>query len=277
MLRFGVVSVCVLVEERKRMKAAAFVCGLVVLLCSCVSAEEKPVMVDMKTHLLSKHIFRGQTRNDDITSKTEVVLNKNMFHLGFTGFADLNDENNRKGELTEVNIDLGFKMPLIDDSKNEKERYLDLVGGLKHFAYPSYERKGTTEAYVGLMGKTVWGLEPSATLSYDLDEVNGAYFSLDLQRPFHFYNVDFFGTKFNVEVCPKIGLGYGSAEYNEYYFGVDEACFSDWHAGLSVMVRKGRFEFGPSVTYTALVDDVLQKAIGDDEHVVYQFTFGVKF
>ena len=240
-------------------------------------AAEENLMVNMKTAVLSKHIFRGQERNKDIVSQSDVSIMRGGFHLDFRGLVDVENDNKNAGEMTEVNIDLGYESLLYKNARNKFMSEMSAVVGATHFAYPGVDKDGTTEVYVGVKGKTIWDLEPSLTWHYDVDEANGSYIALDVKKTICLGKVEIFGKDFIVNTTGFAGLGWASEDYNKYYWNVDESCFSNYYVAAEIKFITERFEFGPEIRYEALIDNDLRDVAKDDDHIIFGFSFGIKF
>jgi hypothetical protein len=252
---------------------------LLVVAAYCVPVlAQEDVVVEMKTAVLSDYVFRGQLRNDDPIAASEVSISKGIFDLDIRGNMDLTDITDNQQQFTEFQIDLGFEKQVYDNPGNKLLSAASIFGGLVYYSFPESDREATTELYAGVDVTTAGGVHLKPTLFYDVDEVDGAYLDLAAYRPIDLpLKFKALGQEFKTVLTPELGLGWGSSEYNEAYWGVQDSAFSDWHAALSLMIQSDKLEFGPSIRYTDLLEADIQDGQDDSANVIYGLSLGYKF
>ena len=261
------------------MRFLSVVIVAIVMACSCIAAEDVAVKID--TEVLSKYVFRGQLASEEPVLQSTLSVQKGIFELKVFGNMDLDENgsqahNDNTGEPTEYNIDFGFDKRVW--SGNGIVKGVNVLGGLVYFSYPNTDREATVETYIGTDTEFVKGIHVKTQANIDLNECAGGwYWQEEVYKDFRIADFGLFGKPCKLVAKPNLGMGGGSAEYNRYYWGLDEFITTDWYAGLAVVVESERFEFGPSVKYTDLVNDDLRDQTRDPEHVVFGFGAAVKF
>jgi hypothetical protein len=119
----------------------------------------------------------------------------------------------------------------------------------------------------------------------DVDEANGgSYLSLSVGHSIGlgFLEVPSFST-----VDFSAAVGWGSSEYNRYYFPDmprnPGAALTDWSIGVAVPIDLGAegdsgWTVTPMVTFTSLIDtDIKHAHDGDDWNIVFGVGLGLSF
>ena len=71
---------------------------------------------------------------------------------------------------------------------------------------------------------------------------------------------------------------YGNEKNNSFYYGVNEAGFTDASAAVSLPITvSDKFSVTPAVTLTTLLDNRIRNASEHDTNVVCGFTFSYAF
>ena len=255
------------------------------VLCGSLYAAEGEALVNVKSEILSKNVFRGQLRNEDPVAATSIGFEKGIFGLEVKGVNDLTDFNGNSGEVSELGLDLYVKSMIYANPAGKIVNEITTFGGFELFTYPQSEdnfpTKSTVEAYVGLdtMSKKLGSIHTKTTAHYDLDKANGWYIDSAIYRPIDIKKATFKLGKqeFKTTATPEIGMGWGSQNYNKYYWDSEGSATTDWNAALKVICESKNFQFGPSITYTDLVGHDIQAAQEDSSNWIYGFMAGVKF
>jgi hypothetical protein len=253
-------------------------------LCGSLFAAEVQVsepMVNVKSEVLSKNIFRGQLLNDDPVVASELGFEKGLFGFKVQAVNDLTDYNENSGEVTQLNLDLYVKSMVYANPAGKIVNEITTFGGFELFTYPQSDGKNTVEAYAGFdtMSKKLAAVHTKTTVHYDLDEANGWYVDSKVYRDFDIKKAAFHLGKqeFKTTVTPEIGMGWGSENYNKYYWDSEGSATTNWDAALKVICESKNFQFGPSIQYVDLVGHDIQAAQEESSNWVYGFMAGVKF
>ena len=251
------------------------------LTCSFLfSAEE--TTVKLRNEVLSKYVKRGVLRNEDPVVRSEMQAQHGIWGAGFWANFDMTDKNNSNaGDVSDFGISMKVEKTLINNEKGGILNSLTPYAGVEYLGYAA-DRPGnqenTSELFIGVKVGTIFGLEHQVELRYDVDEVNGGYLSYDLSRPTKVAKVSLFKRDFDVVLTPSAGVGAGSGDWCEYYLGRGELSVTDYHVGLSAALVSERFEFGPSVTYSSLIDEECrQNTKAENDNVVFGFSLAVKW
>ena len=254
--------------------------GILVLaaaLCAPAGAGEE-LTVKVRTDVLSDYVFRGKVLNDSPVMQSEVKIERDIYSLRLWGNADLTNRRDAETEFSEFNLDFKLEKAVYSNAKSKLLTAASLFGGVKYYSFPEIDQESTTELYAGVDAASLFDIHARLTVSYDIDEVDGGYVAADLYKvvpiPFDF---KLGNQSFKVSARPELGYGWGSNDYNRAVWGTSGSCMTDWHAGLAVMAESERFEFGPSVKYTDLIDGDVQDAQNQSSNIVYGFSVGVKF
>ena len=152
--------------------------------------------------LFSKYTWRGLVVTDGPVLQPTASLGLGTASVGLWANVDLDDANQRAGEITEVDAWLEYGLGL---------GLVDVAAGVVHYGYPDAEGD-TTELYaVGSVGVL---LSPTLSLYRDLDAVDGLYANLAISH----------GLALTPEHTLDLaaGLGLGDADHNAgYYAGAD--------------------------------------------------------
>ena len=245
-----------------------------------VVVEDKAPIVTLRESVLSDYVFRGQLRNDDPISQTEVGINKGAFSLNFCGITDLTaNASDNELNVTEFRIDAGLHKVVYSNAASKLLSSVELFGGAIYYSFPESKREATTEVYGGVDTTSAFGIHTRTTAYYDIDEVGGGYLQTKVYRPINVpvkFNVG--KQSFKTTLYPEAALGWGSKDYDEYYWNDKNSAFTDVSVSVKLLFESKSFEFGPSVTYTDLIDSKVQAAQDEDSSKwIYGLLFGVKF
>ena len=259
-------------KKTHRILALTLVLALALGLCaSSWAAEQTKWKADFDLTYNSKYVWRGILFVDDPVLQPSANFNYGGFTFNVWGnweTTDVNDygepHGSGKNKFTEVDLTAEYAFTLGDFS---------IPVGVIHYLFPNTGVDATTELYAGVSYS--WIVSPSVTLYQDIDEAHGQYIlaALDFSRDLHKFN-----DLISLSIGASAGVAYASSDYNDYYFGVDEAAFSDWNASLSLPVAIGKYvTVTPAVTYTALIDSKLKDTTEDDTNTYFGVSVTVSF
>jgi len=99
---------------------------------------------------------------------------------------------------------------------------------------------------------------PTLAYYYDLDESDGSYVTLGLDRSFQVTD--------RVEVGAGLGLGMGSSAYNRYYFESDHTTVTDFNARLfGKYFLTDNVYIGATLGWSSLLDTTIRESQAVDE------------
>lgn len=206
--------------------------------------------------LLSKYVWRGQNIVDDWVAQPLVSAG----YKGITGSAwgnlDLTDENNNKGEFSEVDLTLDYSAQF---------PRLETLGYSLGFIYYDFPVTGaaddTFEIYYSLSLDTV--ASPSVTVYHDVDEADGTYVSLGIGHTIE--NLIEIAPDTPVSIDLGATLGWGSAAYNKFYWGADDSKLNDLVLSASFPFEAAGWTIAPRIDYITLVSDSIRRTDAYDE------------
>ncbi|MBP7830150.1 MAG: TorF family putative porin [Kiritimatiellae bacterium] len=150
--------------------------------------------------VLSHYVWRGQVLNDEPVFQPSLTVS-GPCGLSFNTWAnmDLTDNLDNQGEFNEVDLTVSYSRDLGETASLEV--------GIVDYVLKTAENTGelflTAEADVLLA--------PSVTLFYDFDEVEDFYAQVAIG-----HSLAFMEEKLSLDLGAS--LGFGGADYNEYYF-----------------------------------------------------------
>lgn len=221
--------------------------------------------------LLSGYVWRGQVNSDEAVAQPSFTA-KSASGLSLNAWAnmDLTDNNSvtlydadgaastkdADKEFWEYDLTLAYALPL-------KGPVSASIGAIQ-YTFPVLGTS-TREVYGTLAANTL--LTPTLSVYYDFDAAEGFYGNIGI------------GHSFTLAEPLTLGLnasiGYGTADYNDFYFGVDDDAMNDVNVGATLGYAATKsLTISASVTYTTLPDGDISDgalAIGydDDSIVVY--------
>ena len=255
------------------------------VLCGSVFAAEDQVaesMASLKTELLSNNVFRGKLLNDDPVVVSQLGFEKGLFGFNVKGVNDVTSYNDNAGDVSELDLNIYLKDMVYSNPAGKIVNEITVFGGFELFTYPGEEGgESTLEAYAGIdtMSKKLAAIHTKTVLHYDIDEADGAYLESSIYRTFDIKKAAFHIGKeaFNTSLTPEVGMGWGSASYNEYHWDSEGSATTDWDAALKLICESKNFQFGPSIAYTDLVGHEIQDDVDRSSNWTYGFMAGVKF
>ena len=218
---------------------------IVTLTGSIAIAGDAPSLgFDISADYVGKYIWRGQNLQDDGAFQPSVNLTYGNLSANIWASTELSKINNNSGEVTEIDYSLDYSDTLVEG--------IGYSIGLINYVFPNTGLEDTTELYAGLSFDCF--LSPSITWYNDIDEVNGSYLSFGVGHTFE--NV--IG---EVPADISASLGWGSASYNDAYWGVEKSKANDLAISVAFPVElDSGWSLTPSLNYVTLISGDIKGA-----------------
>ena len=220
-----------------------------------------------------KYIWRGQALTDDPVFQPGVSIGVGGFTASIWGNMDLTDHKqgpgtpSEKGQFTEIDYAL--------DYSGEAWGFGYSLGVI-YYDFPHLTNDaGTTEIYAGL-SKDMF-LNPSITMYYDIDDINGAYISGGIGHTVE--NIFSLGEGLPVNLDLSASLGWGSSGYTKSYWGAPatSSALNDLVLGAALPFDLGKgMSVTPFLNWVTLVDDDIRSTNAYDTDSDYLFG-GISF
>lgn len=226
------------------------------LTSSMALAEDAPTIgFDIGADYVGKYIWRGQNLQDDGAFQPSVNMTYGNFSANIWASVESSNINSNSGEITEVDYSFDYSDTLFEG--------VAYSIGLINYVFPNTGAEDTTEIYAGLSFDCL--LSPSITLYNDIDEVNGSYVSVGIGHTFE---------KVIGEVPADVSasFGWGSASYNNAYWGVDKSKMNDFALSVAFPVElENGWSLTPSINYVTLMSGDIEKGntYSDDDSFFY--------
>ena len=208
--------------------------------------EESKFEFGLSTDFFGKYVWRGQNLVDDPVFQPSASVTYEGLTAAVWGNLDLTSVNDSAGDFTEYDYSLDYSGQIPG---------LETVGysvGLIYYQFPGIP--DTTEVYLGF-GFDV-PLSPTATVYYDIDEVDGLYAALSVGHSFEDVVAFECGTSIGIELGASIG--YGDSDYNAAYWGVGSDKFNDLTTSISFPTEIAGISVTPSLNYVTLLSSDLK-------------------
>lgn len=216
------------------------------------------VDVGVSTDFYSKYIWRGQNLNDESVFQPSVSLGAYGFTGSIWGSLDLTNENGEAGDFTELDYSLDYTaaLPGIDG--------VDFSLGVIYYDFPNTAFASTTEVYAGLSFDLP--LSPSVTVYHDIDEIDGTYIQFAVGHTIE--KVKTFSEECYCDLVFGASVGYGTSNYNDGYFGVDDGGFNDLTLSVSLPVCfPGGWTMAPTLNYAMMLDSDIRSATTNSDNL----------
>ena len=152
---------------------------------------------------VTSYVWRGMRLTNNPVIQPSVTVSAYGISLNAWGSIDVTDVNEENGadyRLQEVDYTASYSYAPVEG--------LDLTGGFAWYAFSGFDSTGEVFA-TATLSKVL--LSPSLSAYYDVNEADGFYLNAGVEHEF--------------EITQKLGLtlagglGWGSRNYHEYYFG----------------------------------------------------------
>jgi hypothetical protein len=225
------------------------------------------VSVALTADVLSKYIWRGQ----DIVNDWVLQPSASVGYQGLTGTVwssiDLTGDLVGAGQFNEVDLTLDYTHEFPGVEK------LSYSVGIIDYQFPNTGWDSTNEVYGGLAADVP--LSPAIRWYYDFDEIDGSYVQLSLGHTLeklHQWRDDCY-----CDLQLGASVGYGSAGYNDGYFGVDEGAFNDLTLSAGLPVSFGKWTLKPVVAYSTMLNDDIRAATAHSDNLWAGLSAAVSF
>jgi len=212
--------------------------GLIVMtMASCsvfVHAEENsaPLSADAEIAFLSAYVSRGQVCNDRPVMQPALTVARGGFSFNAWGNFNLTDRITDKNDFSEIDLGLAYDLPT---------EVMEWQVGFLEYVYPhtltevevetaegpvteTQAYPGTREMYISAGYPNPY-LTPNLTVYYDIDEADGAYVYGSLEREVEITDA--------FTLTPGFSSGYGTRNYNDFFFGVRKDAWNDGNVYLN--------------------------------------------
>lgn len=239
--------------------------------------EVEGVEASVDLGVFSAYVWRGQVINDEAVAQPQLNLGWNGFSAHVWGNYDFTDTTSEDAPtFTEVDLTAAY---------TRKVGPAELTGSYVHYFFPHQKLETTTETMVGgepmitttredLPSTGEVGFEarlpdlpvvPILTVARDVKEANGFSGTVGAEA-----SVPLVAERISLDL--NATLGCGDADYNRFYYGVDESAIDFWAAGAALTwTLCDGLSVAPGVQYSAIVDRKLREATaasGKDRDIV---------
>ena len=206
--------------------------------------------VSAEVPVVSSFTSRGRTFQDNVVYQPNITVTKQVGEttLLINGWENLNSDRKHGNIFDETDLTLGGITPVNKD--------ISVNYGLINYIYSDMliyapvVVEDTREVYFGVT-TTYLGINPNATVYYDVEQANGGYLVLDVNHCF------VCGDKSSL--IADISIGMADSSYNAFYFGVDKAKLNDWSTGLTYgysVNKKATISTG--IRYSYIIDNEIR-------------------
>jgi len=218
------------------------VVGAVAICCfvaMAAGADDLQWAVDAE--LASAFVWRGQVVTDEAVLQPAVTAAFGDFSINLWANLDLTDGNDRRGDITEIDFTASYA--------GESE-YFSWEAGV--ISYLFTDAAGDTWE-VFLSATLDMSLEPSFSVYYDFDQIDGFYATVGIGHGI------VLGDRSDLELA--LNTGWGSSAYHRGYLGVHESTLADGLASAAVAVGlSDRTSLSFNLSYSWLWDSAIRSA-----------------
>ena len=246
------------------MKRTGTFTAMILMLAGSIWAESE-LGFEVSLDYVGKYIWSGQNLNDDGAFHPGFTVTYGNLSAGIWGSMDLTNIAQAGGEFTEIDYWADYSADICEG--------LGYSVGVINYQFPNTAFDETTEVYAGLSFDLP--LNPTLTVYLDVDEAEGTYISFAVGHTFE--NIAQIVP--DVPVSMEIGASYGwaDADYNNFYWGVDESASNDLTFSVAFPFTLGKFTVSPNLHYVTLVDNKIENASGDGEYFYAGVSVGFSF
>ena len=230
------------------------------LLPPCVADEtnadaRRDSSVTFKVPLLSKYVWRGLLITDGPVIQPSVNVSHRGFVVDIWGNMDLDDVNGNEREFNEIDITLAY---------GGEVGPVSISGGVIHYTFPSTLLTDSTELFASATVDVL--LRPTLSGFLDLDAAaGGTYWKVEGGHDFVMAPQS---SKIPWSIGFSLGIGWGSSEHNDLYFGVPESGLTDILAAASAPIDLGRgWALVPSVAYSSMIASSLRDGVEQPDNL----------
>ncbi len=248
-------------------KALSCVTAVALGALTVAGAAEDGVTFEVTADVFSKYVWRGQNVVDDWVLQPTASVGYKGFGATVWGNVDLHGDAVGDGELNEVDyvIDYSNTFP--------GQEILGYSVGAIYYDFPNTDSPGTAEIYGGL--SVLAPLSPAVTWFYDFDEADGSYFRFSVGHAVEKITRWTKDAYCDLEV--GAALAYGSAGYDDYYFGADHSAFNDLTLSAGLPLCLGDWMIKPIIAYSMMIDDDIREATDKSDNLWGGISFAAAF
>jgi hypothetical protein len=225
------------------------------------SAQDEGVAVGVTGDVFSKYIWRGQNIVDNWVFQPGVSVG----YQGLTG-SIWNNMNMRDepvggapveaGNLTETDftLDYSHQVPGVES--------LGFSVGAIYYAFLNIHAHPTAEAYGGLNLNIP--STPTLRWYYDFDEADGSYVQFSVGHTIEKLREWRKNCYCGLQVGASLGMG--TANYDRFYFGVDETALNDFTLTASLPICFGKLTIKPSLGYSTMLNKDIRAATENSDN-----------
>lgn len=256
-------------RKEKDMTLTSKVCiATLTALALCLPAiEGRAATASLDMEIYSAYVWRGQVYNDEAVLQPSFTAESEWgLRLNAWGNIDLTDQFDVRGEFNEIDLTIAYS-PVW-------ELPFNVEVGVAEYAYP---KEGNwevelPEGHVMVAEDTLRGedtdsrdvflevgtdkviLSPTLFVSYDFGQVKDFYLNLGIS-----HSLPLMEDTLSLDLAASIGYGFG--DYNEYYFGTDEAALNDGNVSATLAYNLTEsISVSGKIQYTALLDSDIKDA-----------------
>ncbi len=249
------------------MKKGIILVTTILALCGTATTqadmEEVVSMFDYEVTLdyYSQYVWRGQQLNESSFQPGAAIAYGNLT-AGFWGNIPIQDAEDHIFEFTEVDWSLDYtdKVPGLE--------YTNWSVGFIYYNFAATSVPDTYEFYWGFSFDVL--LSPYVMVYHDLDEADGMYINTGIAYAWE--DVYELIPDMPMDLELSASMGWGDADYNKYYWTVDDDALNDFNLSLAMpMDFYGGWTMTPSINWTAIVDNNLRDSntYDDDDNMFY--------
>lgn len=233
-----------------------------------VLAEESQIDVSLDLPVVSAYVWRGMEINDEWVFQPSLSLGYKGFSFNLWGNMDLTDFgedyctytsncDSRAAQFTEIDLTIAY---------NHSFDKFTIGGGFIDYLYPNWDNSSDTQE-VFLSGSFDVLLQPSLTISYDFNALDGFYANFGIGHSFAFND--------SLGLDLSSSIGYGDSNYVSGSFGSADSAFVDLNIDVSLPYKATEnIAIIPMLTLTTLLDSDIRDSIkdntyGNDDTYVY--------
>ncbi len=204
---------------------------------NAAAQDEPQLSASFDMPVLTSYVWRGQVLNDEGVLQPSLTLDKGGLSLNVWTNYDLTDSNETEREFSEVDLTASYTATL---------ETVEVTGGIVEYMFPNSDVSSTSELFASVSIPDLV-VVPALSLYYDFGEAQGFYGSAGLSYEQELQESLTFGT---------VGsLGYGTSNYNSFYFGESEGAFNDVNVSAYLAVGlTDKLALTPAIQYVYLVD-----------------------
>jgi len=228
------------------------------------SAQASTISTKFDLPYVSKYVWRGSVANPDPAFQPSLTFtHKNGMSLNLWGSIDTTGINTEKSRFTEIDYTLNYAWNAGKMAMN---------AGVVDYVFPNTAIKTTSEVYACacLGGK----FSPAISVNYDFVEARGFYTAISAG-----YDC---AMRWNKDAAIKMNfsgkLGFATADFNNYLYGVDKSTLTDFLLSASVPVKVANsVSITPSLNYSRVMDKSLRDAVKDPDNFFTSLTASYEF